>query len=385
MTSEAPETPPETATNVIALPERESGGYLTLRPGQTEFDAHQKAALTAIGIDLVKDPGIVPHARAFLHLCQSQGLDPFKREAYLIGRGTGEYRKWTMQTGIDGYRKMAARTGRFIRVLDTLWTGPDDDDRSYRMDSEGVMRRVWYDQWPASRGYPGAAKVVVQHYDNAGNVVTTSAVADWGMYAPFSPKYEGYGKSRTKVRGPDGKDVMVLNDMWEKGYAHMLSKCAEALAYRKAFPSDMGGFVTHEEMHRADQIERDRLAQVQAANRRAAFEKATQAPAGAVSAASMPVPDDAVEPDAPAGAEPTGPMLVGDVAEAVVDGLTVEPESAQTTAPSDAPDVVAAPDVPSLSEDERYVMAREELDYQASVLGKPDGEALAARQVKARR
>ena len=48
--------------------------------------------------------------------------------------------------------------------------------------------------------------------------------------------------------------------MWTKGGAHMLAKCAEALAIRMAFPSRTSGIYTHEEMHRADQIEADRLA-----------------------------------------------------------------------------------------------------------------------------
>ena len=379
MTTEAPEAPapevvqpaeavPDIATKTVEL--RTPRGFLAFRPDQTDFTPEQRDLLVAIGIDARKDPGVVPHARAFLHLCISQDLDPFRKEAYLIGRGQGDKRKYTMQTGIDGYRKIAARTGRFIRVLDVLWTGQEDSDASYRMDDNGVMRRVWYDQWPARRGYPGAAKVIIQHYDEAGNVVTTDGVADWGMYAPFSPKVEWINNKKTYVRDADGKEVMTLNDMWEKGYAHMLAKCAEALAYRKAFPASMGGFYTHEEMHRADQIERDRLAQVQAAQRRAAFEKAS----GKAVEAPKPEPEAPADPSVPEGAAPAGPLPM-EPAEEPVEADVPEAESAQSTAPADAP-------VETLSEDEKVRLARLELSYLAMVLDRKDAETVSARQVK---
>ena len=364
-----PTDPPVQPTEAVEPSEgkviefRTPRGSLTLRPNQTELDPIQRASLVAIGIDVVGDPQVIPHWRAFMHMCQANGLDPWAREAYLIGRGKGDKRTYTKQTGIDGYRKMSARTGRFIRVADTLWTGADDDDQSYYRDERGVMRRVWYDQWPASRGFPGAAKVIIEHYDEANNVVRTEAVADWAMYAPFSDKWEGYGQSRKKVIGADGKPEQTLNDMWAKGYAHMLAKCAEALAHRKAFPAASGGFLTHEEMHQADQQERSRVEAEQTRARQGAY-------AAATAGVSAPILATVVAPEDPEA--PAGPIPVGDVAAEVIE--TIQNES---PTPQDEAD-----DEPA--EETKVEWLLTELQFQADVFGVTTTR-LAARPVAALR
>lgn len=268
----------------VATPEgvveiRSPQGHLTLRPEQSvaDLDREQQAGLLAIGIDVEKDPGVWPHLRAFIHMCQLRRLDPYAKEAYLIGRGKGDYRKWTMQTSIDGYRKLAASTGRLKRVKARLWTGSDDDPTCWReVEEDGVLirKRIWYDQWPSSRGNPGSAMVIVEHYDEQGHLTTTSATADWKFYAPMTPKYTGYGNNRRKVLDAQGNEVLELSEMWEKGDAHMLSKCCEALAYRLAFPNTVHGFYVAEEMHRADQQERNRQIEEQRAAARAKISKA---------------------------------------------------------------------------------------------------------------
>jgi hypothetical protein len=380
----------ETVGKVVAIQTKR--GSLTLRPDQSELDPNQHAALVAIGIDFKTDPGIIPHARAFIHMCQIRQLDPWAREAYLIGRGQGDKRKYTMQTGIDGYRKMSGATKRFIRVKKTLWTGQDDDDRSFVRvtdeDGDVVMQRVWFDQWPASRGYPGAAKVVIEHYDERGDITTTAAVADWAMYAPFTDEWEWHPSQRGKKvykTNPDGSRVQKLNDMWAKGYAHMLAKCAEALAHRKAFPAATSGFYVAEEMHRADQIEDDRMARERAQRRRTAMERQRMQSAPAVEQGSAPEP---------AGAAPSEPVPVADVVAEVVEQTRADaphepqdaPESAQDSAPSTAP--ADAPDAPgeraAVAPEERAGLLRAELAWQADTLGHSVTK-LAQRQVRALR
>lgn len=188
---------------------------LALREDQDYWDEKQLAVLqqTGIGEQVTK-----AEMAAFLHLCQRTGLDPFARQIYLIGRwdkraGREVFRP---QTGIDGYRIVAQRTVERTRQSfgyeDTLWCGTDGQ---------------WTDVW-LSPDPPAAAKVTVLRDGKR-----FPAIARWSEYVPLD-----------RDGNPTG--------LWVKRHAAQLEKCAEALALRKAFPNDMAGVYTSEEMEQAD-------------------------------------------------------------------------------------------------------------------------------------
>jgi phage recombination protein Bet len=146
------------------------------------------------------------------------GLDPMARQIYGIyrydKRAGGEV--MTLQVGIDGLRTIAERTGVYL-----------GQDGPYWCDEETDWTDVWFKQSP-----PRAARVVVRKVI-AGQVAETPAVAHFDEYAP---------------RKNDGS----LMGLWTEKPALMLAKCAEALALRKAFPQDMSGLYTDDEMARTD-------------------------------------------------------------------------------------------------------------------------------------
>ena len=199
------------------------GSDLTITADQRGFTAGQVAALQQIGVQDATEGDLA----VFFHQAQRTGLDPFARQIYMIGRKakiwdpqTKQERyetRQTIQTGIDGFRLIARRAadarGETFSMDDVLWADPDGN---------------WHDLWIWDTP-PAAAKVTV-HLGSA----TFSAVAATREYM-----------QTTKAGKPSGQ--------WGRMPAVMIAKCAEALALRKAFPQDLSGIYTGDEMGQADQ------------------------------------------------------------------------------------------------------------------------------------
>lgn len=158
----------------------------------------------------------------FLHACQRTGLDPFMRQIYAVKRWDSASKRETMtiQTGIDGYRLIAERTGKYS---------------------------------------PG--REPTYQYDEKGNIVSSTAyvkkqTADGTWHEIAATAFFNEYCQRTK----EGKPTRFWMQL---GHA-MIAKCAEALALRKAFPGDLSGIYTKEEMLQADAVEvvQDHIADV---------------------------------------------------------------------------------------------------------------------------
>jgi phage recombination protein Bet len=201
----------KTGVNLLRLNKKNgrqtmNNAILKVQDDQSWWDEKQLAALKQIGLaDAPK-----PELAVFLHYCQRTGLDPFARQIYMINRG-GRY---TIQSSIDGLRIVAQRSGEYAGQAEPLWC-----------DENGQWTDVWLKSTP-----PFAAKVGVYR---KGFAEPLWAVA----------RMDAYGQI-----GKDGKPM----GLWAKMPDVMLAKCAESLALRKAFPNDLSGIYTAEEMNQAD-------------------------------------------------------------------------------------------------------------------------------------
>lgn len=146
----------------------------------------------------------------FLAVCQKRQLDPFAKQIYAVFRYDKRANRKVMgiQTSIDGFRLVAERNGNYAGQLGPLWCGAD-----------GKWVDIWLDTKP-----PAAAKVAVLRNDFKEPLWS---VAKWVDYVQDSP-------------------------LWGRMGAHMLAKCAESLSLRRAFPQELGGLYTEDEMAQAD-------------------------------------------------------------------------------------------------------------------------------------
>jgi len=167
-------------------------------------------------INLIKSQ-IAPKAtddelKLFLYQAKRTGLDPLARQIYAIHRWNGMQKKETMtvQTSIDGFRVIAERSGDY---------GGQDEPVFCYEDEQIINCRVTVYRFRGSVRYPAAV-----------------GLAFWKEYVQIN-----------KEGNPSG--------LWLKMPHTMLAKVAEALALRKAYPQDLSGLYTNDEMNQADQKE----------------------------------------------------------------------------------------------------------------------------------
>jgi phage recombination protein Bet len=145
----------------------------------------------------------------FAEVCQRTGLDPFSRQIYFVKRKTWDsetrsyIEKATISSGIDGFRAIAARSKQHAGTDDAIF------------DTE-------------TEPHPSKATVTVYRLIK-GERHPFTATARWSEYAQYK------------------KDKTLMPN-WERMPYLMLSKVAEALALRKAFPADLSGVYTEDEI-----------------------------------------------------------------------------------------------------------------------------------------
>lgn len=142
--------------------------------------------------------------KIFCYAVQRTGLDPFMKQIHVVKRWNNKTQREDMaiQTGIDGYRLIAHRSGTFAGNDAIVF----DDEENPKKATATVYR-------------------IVQ-----GVRCAFTGTARWAEYYPGDK--QGF--------------------MWKKMPCVMLGKVAESIALRMAFPAELSGLYTNEEMEQAD-------------------------------------------------------------------------------------------------------------------------------------
>jgi phage recombination protein Bet len=146
-----------------------------------------------------------------MEIARTRRLNPLLRQIHFVSRWDSEKRRnvWAPQVSIDGLRAIAGRTG--------LYAGQDEAE--FVEGPDGTLK---------------LCKVRVYRQDWQRPVV---GVAYWDEYV------QTFRDKQTGVTRP--------SPMWARMPHVMLAKVAEAVALRRAFPEDMAGLYSTDEMAQA--------------------------------------------------------------------------------------------------------------------------------------
>jgi phage recombination protein Bet len=146
----------------------------------------------------------------FMTICRKHRIDPFTKQIYCVVWPTeqGKSHEVVIIMGIGGYRMTAAR-----------------DHKDFGGTSKAVFT------WPATPMKTPANRLIPE-------TATVRAIRKGGEYSEAEVYWEEFAPRDLTAK---------RSDFWNRMPKHMLAKCAEALAIRKAFP-DLSDIYTEEEL-----------------------------------------------------------------------------------------------------------------------------------------
>lgn len=168
-------------------------------------------------VELVKSQ-IAPEAtvdelKLFLYQAQRTGLDALSRQIYCIHRNVktqnGWSKKMTIQTSIDGFRVIAERSGNY--------GGQSEPTLTFKENGEVESCKITVFKFRGDIRYEAATSVVY---------------------------FDEYVQ-----RDKEGKPM----GLWNRMPIVMIQKVCEAVCLRRAFPQDLSGLYTGDEMAQSDE------------------------------------------------------------------------------------------------------------------------------------
>lgn len=218
------ETKTEAKTDSVFETKTEASEITTTKPAA--MAQHQPLEWTQARIDLLRKQVCPPSASPeefalFLEWCRMTGLNPFIQQAYLIPRRQKVGEKW-----VDKHMPLASIAGMRAKV----------------------------DQQPDHLGIEGGPVYIGDKFGV--NQLTGEVIHEWDLESRVARGWRVVGAwARAKRRGRSTKLVFLpfesrVQDgpFWKSDPSGQIAKCAEAAAYREAYPNALGGVFLQDEI-----------------------------------------------------------------------------------------------------------------------------------------
>jgi phage recombination protein Bet len=177
-------------------------------------------------------------AAFFMLFCKNRNLDPFTRQVYLWPEKTDDQgnprpgTRWNIVAGIDGMRAIASRSPLFRGQARPAWTYVLDDE-----EPDGIAR---FEKTESKYEKIGGKRVP----DDC-TVISRRAIPQDAANPNLYLEFYGIARFEEFVK-VDAKGKIYGN--WETQPEHQLRIRAEAMALRMAFPEEVGGIYTEDEL-----------------------------------------------------------------------------------------------------------------------------------------
>ena len=172
--------------------------------------------LTQTDIQTLEQAGVIPKGTppaqisVFSRVCSEKQLSPFSKQIHLTRYGSGDAARYSIITGIDGYRSLSARTG--------IHAGTDD---------------AKFDVQPDGSFKTAAQLIEAQKLPKSATVTVYKVIAGQRCAFTHTAIFVEFSTNQQK---------------WATMPFQMIAKVAEAFALRKAFPDELAGVSVEEEM-----------------------------------------------------------------------------------------------------------------------------------------
>jgi len=199
------------------------GELVKVQKSMSDVDVNVPEDVIQVYMDSLFKDMSKPQAMAFVRMCNKKQLDWETRQIYPMKTKNSKTNTETITpiVSIDGLQTVAERTGKYGGIINSrlrvkLTTGEKVTLPIDEYDPEDIDKII-----------SGTVEVVRTDFP-----VPQSATA---LFASYAKTYNGE---------PFG--------LWKQFPERMILKCAEALALRKAFPQDLSGLYSKEEMDQAN-------------------------------------------------------------------------------------------------------------------------------------